>query len=153
MTDMIVALSDLPVIPPLVEGYELTPAKTWDREVIVDWVRDHFGTLWSSEVANGLGHHPCRVLIARRGTEILGFACFDVTFPGFFGPTGVAESARGLGLGKALLLDALHRLRARGYVYAFIGDPGPIEFYQRTVGAVALPESLTSGYSTPLKRQ
>lgn len=153
MADLIVALSDLPVIPPMAKGYELAPAKAWDREVIVDWVREHFGPLWSSEVANGLGHHPSRVLIARRGTEILGFACFDVTFPGFFGPTGVAESARGLGLGKALLIDALHRLQALGYVYAFIGDPGPVEFYQRAVGAVPLPESLTSGYSPPLQSQ
>lgn len=153
MADLIVALSDLPVIPTLTEGYKVTPTRAWDREVIVDWVREHFGQLWSSEVANGLGHQPSRVLIARRGTEILGFACFDVTFPGFFGPTGVAESARGQGLGKVLLLDALHRLRSLGYVYGFIGDPGPVEFYEKAVGAVALPESLTSGYSTPLKGQ
>jgi GNAT superfamily N-acetyltransferase len=153
MSDLIVALSDLPVIPLLNKGHELAPAKPWDREVIVEWVREEFGALWAGEVANGLGHHPSRVIIARRGTELLGFACFDVTFPGFFGPTGVTESARGSGLGKALLIDALHRLRGLGHVYAFIGDPGPIEFYQRTVGAIALPGSLTGGYSPPLKRQ
>ncbi|MEX1215187.1 hypothetical protein [Saccharospirillum sp.] len=38
MADLIVALSDLPAIPPIAEGYELAPAKAWDREVIVDWV-------------------------------------------------------------------------------------------------------------------
>lgn len=151
MPDLIVSLQQLPATPTLPEGYQLQPAQAWDREVIVDWVRAEFGTGWASEVANGLSGQPCRVLVARRDTELLGFACFDVTFPGFFGPTGVSEAARGLGLGKALLVESLRRLQQRGYVYGFIGDAGPVDFYRNSVGAVAVPAELIGGYTDPLK--
>ncbi|MFG1495215.1 GNAT family N-acetyltransferase [Saccharospirillum sp. HFRX-1] len=151
MSDLIVSLQQLPAPPALPEGYQIQPAQAWDRELIVDWVRREFGAGWASEVANGLSGHPSRVLIARRGAQLLGFACFDVTFPGFFGPTGVNEAARGLGLGKALLVEALHRLKQRGYVYGFIGDAGPVDFYRKAVGAVLVPEPLAGAYTDPLE--
>jgi GNAT superfamily N-acetyltransferase len=44
---------------------------------------------------------------------------------GFFGPAGVAESARGFGLGKALLMKALEALREIGHAYAIIGGVEP----------------------------
>lgn len=151
MADLIVSLRQLPAVPALPAGCEVQSAQAWDRQVILDWVQHHFGGGWASEVANGLAGHPSRVLVARRGPELLGFACFDVTFPAFFGPTGVSEAARGLGLGKALLIAALHRLQQRGYVYGFIGDAGPVEFYRKTVGAVAVPDGLVGGYTEPLQ--
>jgi predicted N-acetyltransferase YhbS len=60
---------------------------------------------------------------------------------GYFGPTGVAESARGMGLGKALLFKALEALREEGYAYAVIGGVGPREFYEQACGAVEIPGS------------
>lgn len=150
MADMIVSLQSLPERVVLPQGYSVSVAKPYDRTVVVDWVREHFSEKWASEVACGFGHHPCKVLIARQGETMLGFACFDVTFPAFFGPTGVSEQARGLGLGKALLIDCLWALKAQGYVYGFIGDAGPVDFYRKTVGAVALPDDLVSGYEPPL---
>ena len=53
--------------------------------------------------------------------EIVGFACYDATCMNFFGPTGVKESERGKGVGKALLLAALHAMKEQGYAYAIIG--------------------------------
>lgn len=152
MSDLIVSLQSLPATPEISEDCVIEAAQSWDREVILGWVRDHFGSGWASEVANGLGRQPSRVLILRREQTMLGFACFDVTFPGFFGPTGIAEEARGLGLGKALLIESLHRLKHMGYVYGFIGDAGPVEFYRDAVGAQPLPEMLESGYTPPLQR-
>ncbi len=150
MSDLIVSLQSLPVVQDLPQGYRLEAAKPWDREAILTWVRSNFGAGWAGEVACGLGQHPSKVLIVRRDTELLGFACFDVTFPGFFGPTGVSEKARGLGLGKALLVEAMHRLAGLGYVYAFIGDAGPVEFYRKAVGAEPVPAGLKGGYTPPL---
>lgn len=152
MPDLIVSTLNLPATPAIPDDCRMEPAQSWDRDVILGWVREHFHSGWASEVANGLSHHPSRVLVVRKDTTLLGFACFDVTFPGFFGPTGVAEQARGLGLGKALLIESLHRLNRLGYVYAFIGDAGPVEFYRKTVGAEPLPESLASAYTPPLQR-
>lgn len=151
MPDMIVSLQQLPATPDLPADCELQSAQAWDRDVIIDWVRQEFGSGWASEVANGLGSHPARVLIVRRHNELLGFACFDVTFPAFFGPTGVSEQARGLGLGKALLIESLQRLKQRGYVYGFIGDAGPVDFYRQTVGAVPVPDGLAGAYTPPLQ--
>jgi GNAT superfamily N-acetyltransferase len=51
------------------------------------------------------------------------------------------EAARGGGVGKALLVACLHSLREMGYVYGIIGHAGPIEFYQKTVGAIVIPYS------------
>jgi GNAT superfamily N-acetyltransferase len=69
------------------------------------------------------------------------FSCYDTTLRGFFGPTGVAEDARGLGLGKALLMKSLEALRETGYAYAIIGGVGPKEFYAKACGAIEIPGS------------
>ena len=76
-----------------------------------------------------------------RDRELIGFACHDCTRRNFFGPSGVAESARGLGAGRALLLASLHAMREAGYAYAIIGGVGPEDFYRRTVGAVPIEGS------------
>ena len=46
------------------------------------------------------------------------------TAKAFFGPTGVDETYRGKGIGKALLLVCLHDMYAQGYAYGIIGDAG-----------------------------
>ena len=70
---------------------------------------------------------------------------------GVFGPLGVAKSARGQGLGRALLLAALDGLRAEGHVYAFIGDAADQDFYARTCGALPLPGGGASIYDNMLR--
>jgi GNAT superfamily N-acetyltransferase len=69
--------------------------------------------------------------------ELLGFACWDATALGFFGPTGVAEEARGTGIGNALLQSCLHAMREQGYGYAIIGSASKnaLDFYRKTLPA------------------
>ena len=88
-----------------------------------------------------LARQPATCFIATRDKQILGFSCYDTTARGFFGPTGVAEQARGLGIGKALLFLALEGLRDLGHAYAIIGGVGPREFYQKNCGAIEIPGS------------
>jgi predicted N-acetyltransferase YhbS len=45
------------------------------------------------------------------------------------------------GVGRALLLASLWGLREVGYVYGVIGGVGPIEFYQKAVNAMVIPDS------------
>ena len=59
----------------------------------------------------------------------------------FFGPTGVSDSMRGLGIGKILLVACLHAMKEQGYAYAIIGNPGPISFYAKTVNATIIEGS------------
>jgi predicted N-acetyltransferase YhbS len=48
-----------------------------------------------------------------------------------FGPTGVLESARGKGIGTALLIAALRGLKEMGYAYGVIGGVGPVQFLRK----------------------
>ncbi|MGI6235068.1 MAG: GNAT family N-acetyltransferase [Christensenellales bacterium] len=89
---------------------------------------------------------PVRCYYAARGEEIIGFSCCDSTARGFFGPTGVLPAYRGKGIGKALLLAALHHLKDLGYAYAIIGGAGPTGFYEQACGAVEIPGSVPGIY-------
>jgi predicted N-acetyltransferase YhbS len=77
---------------------------------------------------------------------VVGFACYDVTAKGLFGPLGVTESFRGRGIGKALLLKCLLSMREEGYAYAIISWVGAAEFYRRTVGAQVIEDSFPGVY-------
>ena len=111
-----------------------------EKHVVTAWIGAHFGLGWASETEVAFGNRPRSCFVAIRDQELLGFACYDATALGVFGPTGVAESARGHGVGAALLLMTLHAMREQGYAYAVIGAAGPIEFYQRR-GGIVIPGS------------
>lgn len=138
--DLLVKLYDLPAIPPL-PGIDIRAALAPEREPLLDWVEARFGRGWRGEVAGAFGTCPVRCQIAVEDRRILGFACWDVTAKGLFGPTGVDEAARGRGVGKALLLSTLWSLRHAGYAYAVIGGAGPVEFYSAACGAEPIPGS------------
>jgi GNAT superfamily N-acetyltransferase len=84
---------------------------------------------------------PPTLFVAIDGETLLGFACYDGTARGFFGPTGVAEAARGRGIGETLLIVTLRAMREAGYAYAVIGDPGPVEFYRKRLDVLEIPKS------------
>jgi predicted N-acetyltransferase YhbS len=114
-------------------------------------VRDTFGQAWASECDVAFSHHPVSCLIATEGGRIVGFACYECTCKNFFGPTGVSESKRGLGIGKALFLACLHAMASDGYAYAIIGGAGPREFYAKTAGATTIEGSSPGVYRDFLK--
>jgi GNAT superfamily N-acetyltransferase len=122
-----------------------------ERPAVLDWVRAHFASS-AAEVETAFAQVPVRCFVALRDAEILGFACYDTTCPNFFGPEGVAEPERGRGIGRALLLSALHAQRARGYAYAIIGGVGPAQFYEKAAGAIPIPGSAPGIYAGMLKR-
>ena len=81
---------------------------------------------------------PASAFIARRANEIIGFAFYDISFLGYFGAMGVREADRGAGIGARLLVAALSDMALNGYAYAVIGDVGPIDFYKKVCGAIAI---------------
>ena len=146
MIDMLVRLYDLPESGELYakvadSGVILRRPGAYEKHLVENFVREQFSPKWVSEVQVAFSRQPLACFIATKDKEILGFACYETTAKGYFGPTGVAEAARGLGLGKALLLKALEAQREAGYAYAFIGGVGPKEFYAKTVGAIEIPGS------------
>ena len=146
MIDMLVRLYDLPDSAALYAdiaamGVTLRRARAFEQHTVAEFVRTNFSEKWVSEVHIALTRQPAACFIATRDQRILGFACHDTTRRGFFGPTGVAQDERGIGLGKALLFKTLEALRELGYAYAIIGGVGPKEFYGKTCGAIEIPGS------------
>lgn len=80
-----------------------------------------------------------------------GFACYDSTLKGFFGPIGVDDSAHKKRLGSALLIRTLEAMRDAGYGYAAIGWAGPVEFFRKTVGATVIEGSEPGVYKNLVK--
>ena len=152
MIDMLVRLYDLPDSTGVYEkvaasGVALRRARAFEKHTVAEFARVNFSPKWVSEVEVAMTRQPISCFIATRDKEILGFACYETTQRGFFGPTGVSETARGLGLGKALLFKSLEGLRELGYAYGIIGGVGPKEFYSKNCGAIEIPGSDPGTYS------
>lgn len=146
MIDMLVRLYALPDAAEWYRavadaGVTLRRARAFEKHTLAAFARDHFSAKWASEIEVAFSRQPVACFIATRDAKVLGFACFETTQRGFFGPTGVVESARGEGLGKALLFKALEALRELGYAYAIIGGVGPREFYAKACGAIEIAGS------------
>ena len=151
MQDMLVRLYALPDLQDALDscarqGVTVRRALSPEKTIVCTWVREHFPR-WAAETEAAFSRMPVACFIAVQEARILGFACYDATHRNFFGPEGVLESARGRGLGRALLLSALHAQKAQGYAYSIIGGAGPTEFYARTVGAVAIAGSTPGAYA------
>ena len=156
MPDMLVKLYELPPVEPHLEklralNIEIRRPIGPENYAVINWIRDNFDAGWAGEAENAFFQAPKSMFIAVRKMphekpEILGFACYDATVKGFFGPTGVQEEMRGHGIGKALLIRCLISMRERGYAYAIIGSAGPKDFYRKAVGAVGIEGSIPGAY-------
>ena len=132
-------------------GVTIRRALAPESELLTDWVRRKFSAGWAGETAVSIMRQPPTCFLATKAERLVGFACHESIARGFFGPTGVDEAVRGQGIGHALLLASLLDLKTMGYAYAIIGDVGPSEFYERTVGATQIPNSEPGIYAGLLK--
>lgn len=121
---------DLTRIPPEPPGAARAPAS--EREEVAAWLTTHWPE-WLDETMRGFDAGT--FAIARGDGGIVGFAAWDVNRKGWFGPTAVRPDLIGKGLGRPLLLHALHAMRDGGLRRAEIAWIGPHKFYARTVGA------------------
>jgi GNAT superfamily N-acetyltransferase len=155
MSDLLIRLYDLPAFEAEARvrdaGITVRRAIPPEREVILEWIRERFSSAWVSEAALGMSQLPVQVFIATEGNQLLGFACYDTSAKGFFGPTGVDEAMRGKGIGEALLIATLRAMREAGYAYGVIGDPGPVEFYRKRLDALEIPKSTPGHYAGMLR--
>ena len=153
MPDMLVNLLKLPSLDRLNdESINIRRGQPFEITPVREFIKENFSVAWADEISVGFAHQPVSVVIATRAGRIIGFAGYECTRKAFFGPTGVAESERGRGIGTALLVASLWGLRELGYVYAVVGGAGPTDFYERTVGAVVIPDSVPGIYIDLLKK-
>jgi GNAT superfamily N-acetyltransferase len=157
MPDLLVKLYELPDAAAAVAraaraGVAVRRANAWERRVVVGFVERAFGA-WTAECEVAFGSVPAHCFIAMRGSEVVGFACHDVSRRNFFGPAGVVEDVRGKGVGAALTLVALAAMREAGYAYAIVGGAGPEAFYARVCGATVIAGSTPGIYDLALVRK
>ena len=156
MPDLLVNLLKLPPLEPLIanlseQGVNIRRAQPFEITPVRNFIETKFSVTWADEISIGFANKPVSVYIATRAGRVIGFAGYECTRKAFFGPTGVVESERGRGIGKALLVASLWGLRELGYVYGIIGGVGPMEFYREAVGAFVIPDSEPGIYMDLLK--
>lgn len=121
--------------------------------VVTQWAERHFPQ-WVEGLQAALWRDPISLFLAveRRRLapsdsyhsiteKIVGFACYDIAAKGMFGPMGVQDNHQGRGIGRSLLLTALHAMAAEGYAYAVVAWVGPKEFYRKVAGATMIEDS------------
>jgi GNAT superfamily N-acetyltransferase len=151
--DLLVKLYALPALVPPPSRVIVRRAFAAERRVVSAWVEQRFGAGWASECEAAFARLPVACFVAVRDAEVLGFACYDAAARGLFGPTGVAESERNHGIGRALLLAALHDMAAQGYAYAIVGRPDSAEFYRKHAAAIEIPDSDPGFYRGLIKQK
>ena len=153
MPDMLVKLYELPDSSERIRKLEeehirIFRPMTPNRDKVSGWIEEQFGIGWANEIEAAFTRHPVSCFIAYDTEEkkILGFAGYDCTTKGFFGPTGVDPEVRGRGIGGALLLSCLEAMREEGYGYAVIGGAGPVDYYRKVCGAEIIEGSVPGIY-------
>ena len=122
-----------------------------EHDLVIEWIAQESSPGWASEARVALGNRPIGLYIALCQGRLAGFCCYDATARGFVGPIGVAESARGRGIGAALLHACLGDMRAVGYAYAIAGAVGAAGFFRRVAGAVKIEGSSPGLYRDMLR--
>jgi len=122
-------------------GFVVRRAHVVDKKAILEFVGSNFTGegAWVAECEAALHNSPPSCFLATKGTEIVGFACYDATAKDYFGPLGVHPDYRGLHLGVELLLVSLDAMKHQGYGYAIIGWPSDPKFYAQHAGAIEIP--------------
>ena len=131
MADLLVKLYELQDKKrSLPDGITVRRAFAAEKRLLGEWVSQRFGERWASECEISFTRSPVACFIATDNLYVLGFAVYDATARGFFGPTGVAVDARHKGIGHALLGATLRDMASQGYAYGIIGGTTSIEFYR-----------------------
>jgi len=129
-------------------GVAVRRADPWDHARYRRFVEGTFGELWAVEADLAYRQSPITAFVAEREGRIVGFAAYECTRRGYFGPTGVQPDERGRGIGGALLFRSLESMREMGYAYAIIGGVGPREYYEKVCGAFVIPGSEVGVYGS-----
>jgi GNAT superfamily N-acetyltransferase len=120
---------DLTALPPDRGGY--TIAAPAERDEVDDWMTTHLAN-WRLEVLRALDKGS--LLLARDDQGISAFCAYNVNRRGLLGPVASRFELIGKGAANALIVGALHQMRASGRDTAEVVWVGPIVPYAR-VGA------------------
>jgi mycothiol synthase len=117
------------------EGITVRRANASDVSTTAAFVLQTFNRGWQIEVEETRRFTPPPLNIAMYQEQVVGFAAYDVTGYGRFGPTGTRPDMRQRGIGGVLLKMCLQQMLDRGDSTAEIAWAGPVAFYTKEVGA------------------
>ena len=126
---------DLLALPEDPGGHCLATAA--DRDELEAWLSTHWAN-WRPEVLRALDKG--NLVIARGEGEdgpVTAFCAFEVNRRGGLGPVAVRPDLMGRGMGKGVLLGALHELRRRGAESVSVIWVGPVVPYAMVGGQVS----------------
>ena len=102
------------------------------------FIKDNFDDNWTSEIKSACykANPSCFIAINDKH-EIVGFAAYDATCKGFFGPLGVKKEYRKKSIATDLIYKTLLSMKDDGYAYAIIGGVSEevAYVYQKSVNA------------------
>lgn len=126
-----------------------------DKNKVIEFVRKEFSESWANECERSFVRIPISCFISVKKKNIVGFACYDATAKGFFGPIGIKPEERRKGLGTQLLFSCLSDMWDSEYGYAIVGwvDENQIEFYKKKTFASVIPESRPGIYKRMVKME
>jgi GNAT superfamily N-acetyltransferase len=126
---------DLRALPEDPGGHRLASAA--DRDELDAWMSTHWSN-WRAEVLRALDKGN---LVVARGEgddgPVTAFCAFEVNRGGGLGPVAVRPDLMGRGMGKGVLLGALHELRRRGAESVSVIWVGPVVPYAMVGGQVS----------------
>lgn len=100
------------------EGYTFEKVEEGDLYHLIQFANHTFNPDWGRAIREGIlrGLPLERIIVAKEQNQIVGFCLYGAYegVPERFGPFGVAPNQQGKGLGKILLHEALHHMRAEG---------------------------------------
>jgi|SRR5690606_20999437 len=141
MNDLLVSLYRLDLsLKAVKDDVKIVRLLSPNSDAMVTFVEKHFSKGWASEVKAAIFKPQPTAFVAYKDGKIIGFACYDATAKGYFGPIGVDSQYRGLNIGTALLMYSLEAMHYDGYGYAVIGGVNEkvAEFYKKTCGAIKI---------------
>ena len=120
-------------------GIAIKRVLSCDKTAVLDFIKEEFSQGWADEAEKAIFNNPSTCFIAVKDKKVIAFACYDSTALGYYGPLGVAKSARGLGIGTYITRRALLSMREAGYGYC-VFNAGPVDYYVKTLNAMVIGE-------------
>lgn len=125
------------------QGIEIKRAHPVNKTAILEFIEQTFSRGWRDEAEHCFSHDFPTMYIAVKEKNVIGFAAFEATGRGFFGPIGVKSEYRRMHVGLALSKCCLNSMKEMGYAYAVIGwaSHSAFDFYMRHLHATEIPDS------------
>ena len=122
-------------------GLKIKRVIPMDTTKVYEFIRDKFAQAWADECLPSIINGDCYVAV--RGREIVGFQTVETPAKGLVGPIGVLPEERRNGIARALSLNGLKAMRAKGYKYAVAGmtHPRSVPMLKSIADIVLIPDS------------